>query len=230
MDGAVEMSIRGQIIVALAVVGLAWCLVAGDVRAEALQKTEGSAAAAPAAGPQTFKCEGPFARDTSHARLVKEYGTANIDTEVYWNADAEVTTLFPKDPQRRLIFNWKDWKGRRKPAVITIERGQYWSVAGLMIDAPLEEVERLNGGPFKLNYFEGDYGGAITDWMGGRLDAPFSSGCRVGITIAIDEKLPEAVSRAIDAEMTPDRSLLSSGAGLRAAKPRVGGIDVIYPK
>lgn len=179
---------------------------------------------------QTFKCEGPFGPDASHAKLAKEYGAANIDNEDYdWEYEGGVTVLFPKDPQRRLVIQWKDQKARRKPADIRIE-GLSWSVAGVMKGTQLVELERLNGGSFKLNYFEGDYGGDVTDWMGGRLKMPFSAGCRVGVSVWVDDHLPEAVEKALEAEITPDRSLLSSGAGLLAAKPVVGAIFVSYPK
>jgi len=126
--------------------------------------------AALAAEPtMTFKCEGPFGRDAAHAKLASKYGAANIVTEYDGEADAEVTVLFPNDPERRLKIQRKDQKARRNPGHITIAGRSSWSVAGVAIGTSLIELERLNGGPFKLNYFEGDYGGAITDWLGGTL-------------------------------------------------------------
>jgi hypothetical protein len=95
---------------------------------------------------------------------------------------------------------------------------------------PLVELERLNGGPFKLNYFEGDYGGAITDWLGGRFNAPLSGGCVLGVFVGIDERHPDAPTQALEKEVMPDRSLLSSGAGLRATKPVVSKMIVSFPK
>ena len=104
------------------------------------------------------------------------------------------------------------------------------SVAGVAIGTQLVDLERLNGGPFKLNYFEGDYGGDITDWLGGRFNAPIPGGCIFGASVGVAEQLPEAVDKAIDAEVTQDRSLLSSGPGLRAAKPTVGEMFISFPK
>ena len=46
----------------------------------------------------------------------------------------------------------------------------------------------------------------------------------------IDEHLPEAVNKALDKEVTPNGSLLSSGRGLHAAKPVVTQIIVSFPK
>lgn len=175
-----------------------------------------------------FKCEGPFGREATHAMLASKYGTANIETEYDGEADAEVTILFPNDPERRLKIQWKDQKARRFPRTFTIEGSSSWSVAGVAIGTSLIELERLNGGPFKLNYFEGDYGGAITDWLKGRFDAPVSGGCVLGASVGIDERLPE--SKALDEEVTPERSLLSSGPKLRAAKPVVDRMFVSFPK
>jgi len=227
----VRMSIRRKIILVLLTTAIACIFGLGhsEARAEIAQKTGRASAEPPAGKPQTFKCEGSFGPDASHAKLAKEFGAANIDTEEYWDADWEVTVVFPKDPQRRLIIQWKDHEARRKPASIKLE-GSLWSAAGVTIGTPLAELERLNGGPFKLNDFEGDYGGAITDWMGGRFTMPFSAGCRLGLSVWFDENLPEAMDGAMEKELLPDRSLLSSGAGLRAAKPVVNEMTVIFPK
>jgi hypothetical protein len=153
--------------------------------------------------------------------LVSRYGSANVVTEYDDEADAEVTVLFPNDPERRLKIQWNDQKVRRNPGHVTIAGRSSWSVAGVAIGTSLVELEHLNGGPFKLNDFEGDYGGAITDWLKGRFDAPLSGGCFLGAFVGIAERLPEAMSKAVDEEVTSDRSLLSSGPGLRATKPVV---------
>jgi len=50
----------------------------------------------------------------------------------------------------------------------------------------------------------------------------------LGAFVGIDERLPEA--KALDEEVSPDRSLLSSGTGLRAAKPVVNQMIVSFPK
>jgi hypothetical protein len=52
----------------------------------------------------------------------------------------------------------------------------------------------------------------------------------LGAFVGIDEGLPEAMSKALDEEVTPDRSLLSSGTGLRAAKPVVNQMIVSFSK
>lgn len=180
------------------------------------------------AEPKTpFKCEGPFARETSHAKLARTFGASNATIEYIGEFDEEVTILFPNDSTRRLIVLWKDQKGRQGLRIVIIrEPRSSWSVAGIAIGTPLVEVERLNGGPFKLNYFEGDYGGDIIDCLGGRFDAPLSSGCKVGASVMTTK---HTTSNAIEKEVLPDRTLLSSGRGLRAEKPTVREIIVGFP-
>ena len=191
--------------------------------------------AALAAEPATiFKCEGPFGRDGSYAKLVAKYGTANITTEEDPKLDGDVvqaTILFANDPTRRLKIEWKDRKARRNPYVITIETAHSsWSVAGVTIGTALVDLERLNGKPFKLNYFEGDYGGDITDWRGGRFKAPLPGGCLLGASVGIADEIPSTVGEAMNAEIIENGALLSSGPGLRAAKPEVGQMFISYPK
>jgi hypothetical protein len=81
--------------------------------------------AALAAEPATtFKCEGPFGRDGSDAKLAAKYGAANVTIEEDPRLDGErvkVTILYPNDPARRLKIEWKDKKARRNPRVITID-------------------------------------------------------------------------------------------------------------
>jgi hypothetical protein len=176
-----------------------------------------------------FKCEGQFGRNASHAKLAATFGADNAVSNEDAESDSEVTILFPNNAARRLKIEWNDQKSRRGLRHVTIT-GLSWSVAGVVIGMPLVELERLNGGPFKLNYFEGDYGGAITDWLGGRFNAPLSGGCVLGVFVGIDERHPDAPTQALEKEVMPDRSLLSSGAGLRATKPVVSKMIVSFPK
>ena len=178
-----------------------------------------------------FKCESPFDRKSSHEKLAATFGAANAIIKYDGERDADVTILFPDDPKRTLKIEWRNAKARRGLGWVRIAGPSSWSVAGLSIGTPLAEVERMNGGPFKLNYFEGDYGGDITDWLGGRLDKPLPGGCVLGASVGIDEEhLPADIAREMDKEVSADRSLLSSGAGLRSARPLVSQLIVSFPQ
>jgi hypothetical protein len=151
-----------------------------------------------------------------------------VVTEYDGQEDADVTVVFPRDPERKLRIKWKDEKARRNPEHIAVA-GRSWSVAGVAMGTSLIELERLNGRPFKLNYFDGDYGGAITDWLGGRFQSPLSGGCVFGAFVWIDDKrIPESVNRAIDEEGAPTGEMISSSTALRAAKPLVTQMGVRF--
>jgi hypothetical protein len=105
-------------------------------------------------------------------------------------------------------------------------RASAWTVAGVRVGASLLDVEQLNGRAFKLNYFEGEYGGDVIDWQGGRFDQPLSGGCRFGANFVIDDTVP---TPDMDKEAAADRTLLSGGPGVRAAKPLVAALFVYFP-
>jgi hypothetical protein len=90
---------------------------------------------------------------------------------------------------------------------------------------PLAEVQRINGRPFKIAYFEGDIGGSVLDWLEGALEE-LSGGCGVGARFAIDESA--TASDAMDGEVSKERTLLSNGPALRKAKPSVLQLSVRY--
>lgn len=54
----------------------------------------------------------------------------------------------------------------------TYNPGSHWASAqhGVRIGTSLEDLERLNGGPFIFSGFDWDYGGNVYDWLGGELD------------------------------------------------------------
>jgi hypothetical protein len=85
----------------------------------------------------------------------------------------------------------------------------------------LTELERANGGPFKLLDFEGELGGYVTDWLGGKLDK-LSGGCGLGAEFSMDA--------FNSAQWKASGGLLSFGnAALRAAKPKLSEIIVAFP-
>jgi hypothetical protein len=185
--------------------------------------------AAPVAAAEpnmNFRCVGPFGRDASHAGLVKAFGSAQVsEDDVFYGGDTEkMTIVFPNEPQRTLLVSWRDKVKRRGLASVTIRAPSRWKVSGIGLGTSLSDLERINGGPFRLNPFEGDFGGDVIDWMGGRLPK-LPDGCRVGASVAVDA----ARLGLMNHEPTTDE-LLSSDPGLRAATPRVGELYVSFPE
>ena len=72
--------------------------------------------------PGGVTCDGPFAKDTSHDKLVATFGASNVafeETHTGVEEEAQLATiLYPRDPARRLKVFWKDEEARRPPAFI----------------------------------------------------------------------------------------------------------------
>ncbi len=171
-------------------------------------------------------CEGPFAADSSQARLVAAFGKANVAFEEVDGPEGSkemATVVFGKDPKRRLTIRWDDEAKRQRP--LHIELGPAWRLAnGLRRDLSLAEVEALNGRPFALSGFEWDYGGYVTDWKKGRLER-LPGGCNAIVGFGPDEAAPSA---ALD-KVSGDATFASDSKAMRAVKPRVGIIALGYP-
>ena len=72
----------------------------------------------------SLACEGPFAKDTTHDKLVAAFGAKNVafkEVDVTSNVLTKATVLFDADPTRRLVVFWKDEKSRTRPIAVTID-------------------------------------------------------------------------------------------------------------
>ncbi len=172
-------------------------------------------------------CRGPFARDSSHARLVTTFGRRNVRYQKVHGAEGEklwASVLHPADAKARLEFIWNDEKRRRLPWM-RIENASTWqSQNGIHVGMPLAEVERINGGPFSLSGFEWDYGGRVTDWRGGTLSRPLPGGCQIGIDFYPAENAPAA---ALD-NVSGDQDFASDNADMRATgRPSASSSSII---
>lgn len=173
-------------------------------------------------------CQGPFARDTDHKRLVAAFGAANVLQETVYEPEGlevRASIVFPKDPARRLVVLWSDEKRLRRPARIDLEGSGWSGPQGIRIGASLEAVEKANGRPFTLYGFEWDYGGRIDDWNGGAL-GKLPGGCSFDPIFGTSDKAPEAALTAV----ASDRPFPSNSPAMRAAKPSIRSLALSYPK
>lgn len=177
----------------------------------------------------TVACEGAFAKDTTHARLVAAFGAKNVtfkDVDGAEGATEKATVLFDADPTHRIVVFWHDAKTRTKPGMITISAPSLWiGPGGIGNGMKLTEVEKLNGKPFKLAGFDWDGGGFIRD-LDGKLK-PVSGGCNLIVRFepGIANPLP-----AKYAEITGDKTILSSNRTLRRVRPQVSEWSIGYPE
>jgi hypothetical protein len=177
-------------------------------------------------GPETFRCADHFGPNSTRATLTALFGAPEVVTqEIFYGGDTkDVTVLFPNDPARRMFIEWRDpskQQGIKRISII----GHSWNLDGLTIGAPLVKAEQINKRPFVLSYFEGDFGGSVIDWRGGALEK-LPGGCRAAVRFAIDENA--TASDALDREVSPERTLLSSGSALRKERPRVVELGIEY--
>ncbi|TDU73056.1 hypothetical protein EI77_01523 [Prosthecobacter fusiformis] len=93
--------------------------------------------------------------------------------------------------------------------------GKGWKFEnGLKLGQTLEEVEAINGAPFIVLGFGWDYGG-FANFKDGKLDS------KVGIRFGTGDA-------ELDDSLVGDREILSTDKKLRAAKPKVETISIVF--
>jgi len=184
------------------------------------------AAPKPAAAPHAIACNGAFAKDSNHLKLMQSFQPKNVEFgEVAGPGGTKLnaTILFPKDPKRHLEVLWANEAARADISLIVITGQSTWSgPKGLKLGLTLAALEKLNGKPFKLSGFDQADGSAVVDWQGGAL-AALPGGCKVGIRFAPDRKAAAAVLAA-----AAGKEFTSSDAAMRAVKPTVAEIILGY--
>lgn len=144
------------------------------------------AAVAPAGG---YQLPGDFAPGTSRAALERRFGAANVRVGDVPGAEGEAfrgIVLFPDDPARRAYLYFDDEEALRGLSSVGVfDMPSRWRLDnGVRIGMPLAELLALNGKPIEFTGFDWDYGGAISNWNGGRLqpaeDAPVVRIVRLG--------------------------------------------------
>jgi hypothetical protein len=167
-----------------------------------------------------IKCDGPFAKNTTFANLVKTFGVRNVFAQ-----PGGPTVLFQSDPKRRVEVTWRDVVARARPAMILVEAQSTWRVRGFRLGDPMAQVEKVNGKPFTFVGFGGTPGGNARDWQGGKLDK-LSGGCQLGMRFAAGSGIPADVA----SKLSGGGDLMSDSADVRAAKPVIIEMIVGYPE
>jgi hypothetical protein len=134
------------------------------------------------------------------------------------------TVLFPGDSLRRAEIVWQDTVNRRQPARVILRgtRSEWRLPFGITLGTTLQELERLNRGPFTLAGFGWDYAGVITDWNGGALDSALA-----GIKLYLDPG-PAAHQSPAYSQVLGDRDYASSLPPMQQLNPRVYQIFVDF--
>lgn len=136
-----------------------------------------------------YQLPGDFGPHTDRAALERRFGAANVRAGDVPGAEGETSrgiVLFPEDPTRRAYLYFEDEKALRGLSSVGVfDMPSEWRLDnGVRIGMPLAELIALNGKPIEFTGFDWDYGGAISNWNGGRLqpaeDAPVARVVRLG--------------------------------------------------
>jgi hypothetical protein len=181
---------------------------------------------APPSGSRTVvACSGPFAQDSGMLALAMAFGNGNVTFAQQKVQDTEVgvTTVFPKDPRRRLDVWWNN-PNRTGTFLIDIAGKSIWTgPEGLHLGLTLVELEKRNHKPFKLKGFDKDGVATVSDWDGGAL-ATLPGGCKASVNFHADAKTAKDAISALSA----DKEYSSSDEAVRAAKLSVTEILIGY--
>jgi hypothetical protein len=182
--------------------------------------------ASPALADQ-LTCDGPFAADSSEARLIETFGKENVVTgEVDGPEGSTIlaTTIFPNDEAKKIEVGWWDEENYTQLAYFTIPDADV-SPQGVKAGMTVREVEALNGAPFEMQGFWWDYGG-YANFTGGALGAA-DEGCIVSVRFA---PAGDEYSADLDVEAVSGEVLVPSDEPLlEKLDVRVQSVSVSYP-
>jgi hypothetical protein len=170
---------------------------------------------------------GALSSRSSAADLRRHYGAQNVEPtriELGEGETAPGTVLYPSDSLRRLEIIWRDTVAQQGPSRIILRgHGSRWQVGrGISLGTSLQDLERLNGGPFTLAGFGWDYAGVVTSWNGGSLERALA-----GIKLYLDPG-PAQSESAPYSQVIGDRDYPSSLPAMQQLNPRVAQIFVDF--
>lgn len=190
---------------------------------------------APEATDMTITCGAPLAWDATEESLKAQFGAENVEyldlggpegTELFG------TRVFAKDAKKTFSVLWADEDKRANPS--SVEISQVWSEDGESVTNPewasgdgvkvgmsIEEVEKINGKPFKLSGFGWDYGGNALNWDGGKLQPADDAKC--GIAVSFNQTAEEPAESTYG-----DKEIVSNDKDVVASKPVVWRYSVYY--
>lgn len=175
----------------------------------------------------SLACAGPFAKDTTHSKLVAEFGAKNVvfkDVVTASDVKTQATVVFDDDPTKRVVVYWKDNKARARPASISIEAPSTWTGPGdIRNGLTLRDLEKLNGGGFSMTGFGGVNGGEISDLKGSFADVPGNCTLKIKLEPGIANPLPPRFASVTGDQLVPSKNLV-----LRRVRPQVSQWSVNY--
>ncbi len=109
---------------------------------------------------------GAVMEDTSEADLMRVYGSTAVTRAEDRDDKTPTTILFAGSPDEVRI----EWKNEYRSPRRIIVNGERWkTVDGLAVGTPLEEIIRVNDGPFDVTGSNWDRPVRVVSWKGGHL-------------------------------------------------------------
>ncbi len=182
---------------------------------------------------------GRIGGSTSEQDLSALFGAGNVrraDIELGEGFQVPGTLVYPEDSTKRLEIVWRD-DDRQGPAEIRLtgEESRWRTSDGLSLGSSLQEIERVNGGPFRLAGFGWDYSGTILDCNDGKLrslgwvdpSAPSKGILGRRMLLRLDAG-PESFQSTEYQNLLGDHSFLSDHPDMQALNPRVYQMIVYF--
>lgn len=174
--------------------------------------------------PNRFGLVSPETSEADVRRNLGDSLVARIRVELGEGETSPGTVLFQGDSTRRAEIIWRDTLRHRNPHRVVL-RGistRWQTGRGISLGTTLQDLERLNGGPFTLAGFGWDYAGVITEWNGGALD-----GALTGIRLYLEPGAAQRQSAAY-AQVLGDRDYSSALPAMQQLNPKVTQIFVDF--
>lgn len=165
--------------------------------------------------------------------LISRYGKNNVSYDTIWGAEGFYTmgTFVKVDDESRVEVMWADSAKRSTMISATlVSNGDYYadriltgkwkSCTGVALGMSLEELQNINGRPFKFSGFGWDYGGGVISWEGGTLEGK-------GLAIQLSEGSgSDELTLEENTSVLGDVPVMSDNPVARKLKPRVWSISV----
>ena len=174
---------------------------------------------------------GAITRDTTLAQLKSRFGAANVAVQTLDGAESETfegLVLFPDDPQRRAeIIPRGEHAGDGIAAIRVTGESSRWSLAsGVRPGMTLYELVALNGKPVTFSGLDWDYGGAIQQWHGGKLEPADGGAVFESLTLTHPDDAPDGAYPLGDGEYrSDDPKFPQQGRTLRVGQIMVSFVE-----
>jgi hypothetical protein len=129
-----------------------------------------------------------------------------------------------------LEITWLDPESRTMPDSIMVLGARWATGEGLRLGSRLQDLEAMNGAPFRLSGFGWDYGGTVGTWNSGTLDYLTPGNFpRMIVRLAPQRAAYQRIGRSDADAVTGEGAYVSSAhRAMQALEPRVTQIIVDF--